>query len=301
MKSTCFPTFILILAAALYSCGPTPAKENISINPQLIQDSTKIAFSIENGLQGPEAVRFDPKHDVYFISNFNGGGNTLDANGFITKADSNGRIIELKFIQEDGEYPLHAPRGMFITETELWVADVIGVHSFDLKSGKQNSFVSFKDFEVGFLNDVSADEQGNIYITDTGTSRVYIIQNGAPSVYLDALPIAPNGISRDINQNRFVLAPWGGDSLFYSFGPEKNLQEYASMDGGYFDGIEFMDDYMLTSSQQDSSIRIYDGKDNHILIHTPGRGADIGIDTARRRIAVPYIALNRVDIWELSN
>jgi hypothetical protein len=31
----------------------------------------------------------------------------------------------------------------------------------------------------------------------------------------------------------------------------------------------------------------------------PGRPADIGVDTRRGRVAVPYIALNRVDIWAL--
>jgi hypothetical protein len=31
----------------------------------------------------------------------------------------------------------------------------------------------------------------------------------------------------------------------------------------------------------------------------PGRPADIGIDTRRGHVAVPYIALNRVDVWSL--
>jgi hypothetical protein len=31
-----------------------------------------------------------------------------------------------------------------------------------------------------------------------------------------------------------------------------------------------------------------------------GRPADIGIDTRRQRVAVPYVALNRVDIWSLT-
>lgn len=30
-----------------------------------------------------------------------------------------------------------------------------------------------------------------------------------------------------------------------------------------------------------------------------GRPADIGLDASGNRIAVPYIALNRVDIWQL--
>lgn len=36
-----------------------------------------------------------------------------------------------------------------------------------------------------------------------------------------------------------------------------------------------------------------------ILIQTPGRPADIGLDASGRRLAVPYIALDRVDLWNL--
>ncbi|MDZ7693583.1 MAG: hypothetical protein U5K69_21105 [Balneolaceae bacterium] len=48
-------------------------------------------------------------------------------------------------------------------------------------------------------------------------------------------------------------------------------------------------------SQVDSTIYI----DGQAAIRTPGDPADIGIDTQRQRVAVPYIALNRVDIWSL--
>ena len=36
------------------------------------------------------------------------------------------------------------------------------------------------------------------------------------------------------------------------------------------------------------------------FIKVAGRPADIAIDTKRKRIAVPYIALDRVDIWEIT-
>ncbi len=75
--------------------------------------------------------------------------------------------------------------------------------------------------------------------------------------------------------------------------------EYATLNGGFFDGLEFLDAKLLSASQQDSSIRVFDGTSNSVLIKTPGRPADIGINTLQSHIAVPYIALDRVDIWNL--
>jgi hypothetical protein len=71
------------------------------------------------------------------------------------------------------------------------------------------------------------------------------------------------------------------------------------MPGGRHDGIEMRNGGMVVTSQRDSMIYfVADGRP-HPIIRTPGAPADIGIDTRRGRIAVPYIALNRVDIWDL--
>src|SRR5687767_10209744 len=60
------------------------------------QDSTHIVASI-SGLSGPEAVRYDPDQDVYFVSNFNGEP-AADTNGFITRARADGTVESLRFM-----------------------------------------------------------------------------------------------------------------------------------------------------------------------------------------------------------
>lgn len=237
---------------------------------------------------------------MYFISNFNGGGNDLDSNGFITKVDAEGNVVEMNFMTGTDEFPFHAPRGMFIEKGSLWVADVTGVHVFDTKTGAQQKFIDFTSFQPGFLNDVSGDGSGSIYVTDTGKPIVYKIENDSPSVFLDSLPVYPNGITFSLLKNEFVLAPWRGDTTFYSFRITKEVEEHYTFQGGNFDGLEFDEDMLLVASQVDQSIRVHDGSSNKILIHTIGRPADIGIDRTNKIIAVPYIALNRVDFWGYS-
>jgi hypothetical protein len=73
----------------------------------------------------------------------------------------------------------------------------------------------------------------------------------------------------------------------------------ATSNGAFFDGIEFANGRVVVASQADSSLHVVTGETTHLLVHVPGRPADIGLDTRRNRVAVPYIALDRVDIWQL--
>ncbi|MFP8487956.1 SMP-30/gluconolactonase/LRE family protein [Gracilimonas sp. Q87] len=294
-----YPLFSVIMVVILFGfLGCNSSNQQSTLKLDTVQDSTDIAYSI-TGLDGPEAVRYDSHQKVYFIANFTGGGNDQDSTGFITKADAKGNIVNLKFMTGTEEIPLHAPRGMYIVDKTLWVADVLGVHGFDRTTGEQTDFIDFTQFEIGFLNDISADSNNRLYVTDTGSSTVYKVENGRPSIFLDDLPSAPNGITLDPVSGNFILAPWGGDQVFYSFNASGELEEFATLEGGNFDGIEFIDTNLFSASQQDSSIRVYNPMQEMILIHTTGRPADIGINTDLKHIAVPYIALDKVEIWEL--
>lgn len=65
------------------------------------------------------------------------------------------------------------------------------------------------------------------------------------------------------------------------------------------DGLEPWQGGLLIASQIDQAgWYAKDGKAD-VVINTPGRPADIGLDAAGGRIAVPYIALDRVDLWAL--
>jgi len=291
---------ILVVVILLSSCTGEETTDRSSAGWDALQDSTNILVSIE-GFSGPEAVRYDPEQDVYFVSNFNGGGNDRDANGFISKLAADGAIDSLRFMVGTDEHPLHAPRGMYITADTLWAADVDGVHGFHRETGEQIRFIDFRNLEPGFLNDIAAAENNNLYVTDTGTSKVYKIIDGEISTVVDSLMAPPNGITPVPESQSFLLAPWGGATGFTQFNDSEGVTgEFAAAEnGGNFDGIEFVDGRLIAASQTDSSLHVLYESADQILIKVPGRPADIGIDTRRNRVAVPYIALNRVDIWEL--
>lgn len=301
-----FISALFFIGFAILSCSQEGSEqtetrdqtESEDLTWDSVQDSTDIVVSV-TGLSGPEAVRYDPAQDLYFVSNFNGDP-AGDANGFISKVSPEGSVDSLQFMTGTDTYPLHGPRGMYITGDTLWAADADGVHGFNKTTGEHAAFIDFTSFEPGFLNDIVEGADGNLYVTDTGKSSVYIIENGIPSVLVEDLPAPPNGITID-EDNNIVLAPWEGATMFPVLAENDDGYEgyTEAQSGGNFDGIEFVNGRMVVASQNDNSIHfIYDGTD-HVAIQTPGDPADIGIDTQRNQIAVPYIALNRVDIWEL--
>lgn len=292
---------VLITGLVSISCtreSPDPSMSESELTWESVQDSTDIVVSID-GFSGPEAVRYDPDQDVYFVSNFNGPP-AGDANGFISRVSPEGTIDSLRFMTGTEEFPLHGPRGMYISGQTLWAADADGIHGFNRETGEQVSFIDFTSFEPGFLNDIVVTPDNKIYVTDTGKSSVYVVEESTPSLLADSLPIPPNGITVDADNN-IVLAPWDGETMFpvLELGDPGYAEYTTAQSGGNFDGIEFLNGRMIAASQVDSSLHVlYDGED-HLAVHTPGRPADIGLDTQRNQVAVPYIDLNRVDIWQL--
>jgi hypothetical protein len=268
---------------------------------ETVQDGTD-RHSFVAGFSGPESVRYDPDQDVWFVSNFNGDGDERDGNGFISRVSAEtGVVTSLRFAQGTTERPLHAPRGMYIVGDTLWVADIDGVHGFDRRSGAPLTFVDLTSFTPGFLNDVARGSDGALYVTDTGKSSVYRVAGADLSIALADTSLGnPNGITWDATRDLLIMVPWEPGFRVNTwrvgqtpigFGPRSTP--------GRLDGIEPIDKRLLVASQSDSTIVLMDGGITMAIIKVTGAPADIGVDTKRRRVAVPYIALNRVDIWQL--
>ena len=306
---------LLVLAALLpAACGPggPPAGAEAPGGPDdvswdQVQDSTHRVVTIE-GLSGPEAVRYDPDQDVWFIANWNGGGNERNADGFISRVAADGTMETLRFMEGTEAAPLHAPRGMYIVADTLWVADVDGVHGFDRRTGAQVAFADLSHLEPGFLNDVAAGDDGVPHVTDSSQPRFYrvtALADGSRSgeVALEDERMGPaNGVTWDPANGWFVFAPWGQEvTTFHAWRPgdPEMVEVGRSPEGGRFDGLEMVGSRILAASQVDRALHLVEAGGGRAVVMTPGAPADIGLDTERFRVAVPYIALDRVDIWQL--
>lgn len=286
----------LVLVFILTSCTSQEKPETKTWKKG--QDFNSVAFTVE-GFDRPEAVRYDEELDVYFVSCFVGS-TSGDANGYVSKVSSSGEIIDLEFMKGTDEYPFDAGRGMYITGDTLWVADHSGVHYFNKKTGDHFGFVDFETFETGFINDIVQGNDGHLYVTDTRARTLFRIKDFEVELVIEGLPIMPNGIAK-LPSGELVFAPWNDGPEIYQYNIETDiLSVYGTAAGSNnYDGIEWFDGGLITSTQFDSSLHLMiDGKDE-IFIKLPGRPADIAIDPNRGIVAVPYVALNRVDFWNL--
>lgn len=284
-------------AAPAPSPGPSPTP-----SPSTQPAAARLVATVE-GFSGPEAVRYDPEQDVYFVANFNGAGGAADDNGFISRVRPDGTIETLRWVAGGTNgVTLHAPRGMAISGDTLWAADVGAVRGFDRRTGAPLATIPFDGMDAGFLNDVAVGPDGALHVTDTGRNRIYRVSGSRIEVVLaDSALGSPNGITWDAANERFVVVPYGGASALLAWRPgTTTLAPIAAGPGGRYDGVEIVSGgRIVVASQADTSLHVSRGDVLVPFARTSGRPADIGVDTRRGRVAVPFIALNRVEIWTL--
>jgi len=228
------------------------------------QDSTRVTkassarpIATPSGFVQPEAVRYDPDQDVYFVSNFGpGDAQAKDNNGFISRMSPDGAISQREFIAGGKKgVTLHSPRGMYIVGDTLWVADEDAVRGFNRRTGAPLFTADFSTYKLGFLNDVAAGTDGE-YVTDTGTNTIYRIAGGHVTVGIkDTALNGPNGITWDAANGRFIVVPYGGDSVIRAWTPGSTTLGIAGIGASdKYDGVEILPGgRTLVSSQGDSS------------------------------------------------
>ncbi len=151
--------------------------------------SLKEVWSVQN-LDVPESAIYYPSEDVIFVSNINGEPTDKDRNGYISKIKPNGEVVDKKWIAT-----LDAPKGMAIVGNYLYVADIDQLVIIDIKKSLIISRIKVNNAE--FLNDVAADANGNVYISDSSSNPgvIYRFSNGKVKSWVVSSKIKrPNGL-----------------------------------------------------------------------------------------------------------
>jgi DNA-binding beta-propeller fold protein YncE len=143
------------------------------------------------GFASPESVLPDPETGLIFVSNVNGEGDTRDGNGFISRITADGGIETLEWATG-----LDAPKGMALVGDRLYVTDITQIVCIDRRTGEIIN--RWPAPGAGFLNDAAAGPDGRIYVSDSATSRIYVLEDGMVHVWAedDALR-AINGLWRE--------------------------------------------------------------------------------------------------------
>lgn len=312
------PWVLLGAAAILGACGGTRDSSEAASAADTAAavesgPSAAVALTVE-GLQTPESARFDPELGVYFVSNINGSPMAKDGNGFISRLTRDGKIDSLKFIAggRDGA-TLNGPKGLAIKGDTLWVADIDAVRAFDKRSGQPIATVSLAG-KAHFLNDAVLGPDGAIYFTDTGVAddgkggmgghpgpdQVFRVEGRKATVaFAFGGKPGPNGIAWDSAGGKFMIVPFGTDTI-YTWAPGDSAPAFAAKGPGMMDGLEPLGDgRFLVTSWADSSLFLLQGdKTTRLVGGLPGP-ADIAFDRERNRVAVPLFTENKLEFVDL--
>src|SRR5688572_6732730 len=118
----------------------------------------------------PESVLPDTKKGILYVTLIDGGGWDVDGKGGIAKMDIDGKKYKSDWITG-----MHAPKGMAIVDKKMYVADITQVYVIDIKKDKIVKKIAW-DSAKG-LNDVTVDDKGIVYVSDSRTGKIWRIEN----------------------------------------------------------------------------------------------------------------------------
>ena len=180
-------------------------------------------------LKEPESVLFDANANVIYVSNINDPKAGKDGNGSIGRITLDGEVMEVEWAIGG----MDSPKGLGLSNGLLYVADLKKVVIVDTKTGKVVKTIEVEG--AGMLNDITVDENGIIYVSDSDIKTIYQIENDMVSVWLEKdFFQKPNGLLA--HQNRFYMLDMDA-GIFYEIDKKtKALRKIADgLEGG--DGI----------------------------------------------------------------
>jgi len=157
----------------------------------------------QNFFKNPESVVFDKSGERYLVSN---------------KGD--GKIIEVGKNNKQSVYnkDQSSIRGLLISNGVLYAACNAGVAAFNLKTGKRLFVIDIKGRK--FLNDITSDAEGNLYVSDTGGNRIYKINPRTRDYKVLAENIeGPNGLLFDEIKKQLIAVSWSKNGSIMSINP----------------------------------------------------------------------------------
>ncbi|MDH3650411.1 MAG: hypothetical protein OEQ53_12065 [Saprospiraceae bacterium] len=177
-------SLILILAALIAACSNQPAQQNEEL-PKAMPSLDEV-WASDTLLRTPESVLYDRSRNVIYVANVNLNPWEKDGNGFISRLDAHGKIIDLKWITN-----LSGPKGMGILNQSLFVADIDELVEIDM--GSSQVINRYLIAGTPTLNDVTIFD-GVVYISGSDSNRIFELREGKINMILEGDLGRPNGL-----------------------------------------------------------------------------------------------------------
>lgn len=247
-----------------------------------------------NGLEVPESVLPVPEKGILYVSNIAAkNSSTKEGAGFISILSTNGEIIDLAWASG-----LNSPKGMALINEKLFVTEVDRIAEIDIRSGEK-----IKDYPVEgavFLNDIAADESGNLYISDSRTGTIYKMSDGKVTVFVkEEAFVNPNGVL--IYDGKLVLGT--GKNVVKINLKTKEINEFMASTGGV-DGLAVLAPDLILFSDWPGKIHLMKkGEDKELILDTKNsetfKTADFGYIASEKLVFIPTFFRNSIICYKL--
>jgi sugar lactone lactonase YvrE len=191
--------------------------------------------------KAPESAVYDGKRGFLYISNCNSSLNNGSPYGqqCISKANTKGELIKFDWIEN-----LTKPTGICINDDKLYIVERFGVVVYDLKT--DNISDKFYIKTSNFLNDITVDPDGGIYVSESDTNLIYKILGRNVEKWLDSEEISqPNGVLFD--DGKLIVGVNSDNFLKAVDISSKQITKIAHLGPGIIDGIKKCGDGYLVS------------------------------------------------------
>jgi len=259
-----------------------------TINAQKV--TVQKLWATDTILKVPESVLVDDKENCLWVSNIDGASNGKDGKGSISKLSKIGTPINLDWITG-----LNAPKGMAKYKQELYVADLTELVVIDIKKGVIKNKIKVEG--AVFLNDVTVNKNGAVFVSDSRTGKVHRYENNMVTIEVENLQ-GPNGLL-SIDDQLLIL----DKGSLLSLTPGGTISKIMDGMDPSTDGIEKVapNQYIVSCwngivyfvAKGAQKITLFDTRSEKI------NSADIGYDPKNRIIYVPTFLKNSVVAYQL--
>lgn len=258
------------------------------------------AVWVATGFDNPESVLWDRQRQAIYVSNVNGAAPDKDGNGYISRLSADGRILTRKWVTG-----LDGPKGMAVYKGRLYVADIDRLVVVDTATGHVVETYPAPGAKV--LNDVSANADGVIWVTDVQDDALWRLAEGRFEKWLaDPALQAPDGL--EAQADRLIVASWGGmgDGNRFPGGlkavslTDKSIRDIAPAIGNLA-GLESdgHGGWLVSDYVQGTVFHVTPAGRVSVLLHLGKGSANIGLLPERHLLLVPMMMDGRVAAWRL--
>jgi len=276
----------------------------IATSSSLAGELTK-AWETPDTLSGPESAIYHAGSDMIFVSNVNGAPNEKDSNGFISTLSPDGTVIKADWVTG-----LHAPKGLALSGDNLYVSDVDTLVEINIESGAISNTYAAADSQ--FLNDVAADADGNIYVSDMMTNTVYRLSGGELSPWLQSDDLEnPNGLF--VEGDNLIVGSWGVMTDGFATEVPGHLKSVSLADQsiqslgngtavGNLDGVESdgNGNYYVTDWIAGKLLHIMPSGESNELLDLGQGSADHAVMADQGLIVIPMMNDNKVVAYKIA-